>query len=126
MTVAADNDIYGNRELKTLNGGEENVKSISYRRIIFSFDQTEKREFFLGSRYGRSQGDMASIDDDKIETPNPAGRIMQRNDRFFLGSRYGKRSSPVLAIDDELKGNMKCVYTGVKNFFRCIGSEAKK
>lgn len=36
MTVAADNDIYGNRELKTLNGGEENVNRISYRRIIFS------------------------------------------------------------------------------------------
>lgn len=41
--------------------------------------------FFVGSRYGRSQGDLSSMD----ENGKPVSRIVPRNDRFFFGSRYG-------------------------------------
>lgn len=124
MTAAAESDIYDNRESKGLNAGMRMLIDFhSTSKDCCNFSQSEKREFYLGSRYGRSQADMASIDDEKIELPNTVGRVMQRNDRFFLGSRYGKRSSS--SIDDEQKENIKCVYTGVKNFFRCIESDDK-
>lgn len=62
--------------------------------------------FFLGSRYGRSDGN-------SNRKMNP---VQRRS--FFIGSRYGKRSREdnSFAVDD---GALSCVYTGVLNLFEC-------
>lgn len=60
------------------------------------------------------------MDDDDIADYVP--RIVQRNDKFFLGSRYGKRISTFDGIDNDRQERLKCSYTGVTNFFRCISA----
>jgi hypothetical protein len=83
---------------------------------------TERRQFFIGSRYGRSQPSPPNADIN--EKPNETPRIASRNDRFFLGSRYGKRSSTtVRAVDDDSKELLTCFFTGESNLFRCIEAE---
>ena len=60
--------------------------------IFFYSKVANKRPFFVGSRYGRSQyygGSKA------LKQVN----VVPRNDRFFLGSRYGKRANEDLPID---------------------------
>jgi hypothetical protein len=80
--------------------------------IILIFDVfSDKREFYIGSRYGRSQQLPKTTEEKSSETPRES-----RNDRFFLGSRYGKRSQASF-IDEP---QMKCVFTGESNLFRCI------
>lgn len=82
------------------------------------FFLTDKRPFFVGSRYGRSQSDLTNMDENG-KTSNMA-RIVPRNDRFFFGSRYGKRSTPEAAIDFDQNQPLTCFYTGVTNIFRCV------
>lgn len=86
--------------------------------ICFLF-KADKRQFFVGSRYGRSQSDLTNMDENGKTSAN---RIVPRNDRFFFGSRYGKRSPPVAAIDSD-HNDMTCFYTGVTNLFRCVESQ---
>lgn len=82
----------------------------------------KRPSFFVGSRYGRSQYPQT------VRNLN----IVPRNDRFFLGSRYGKRSDEYMQdnVDPEpshdtrqqrpITGSMMtCMYTGVKEFYRC-------
>ncbi|KAG5678063.1 hypothetical protein PVAND_007765 [Polypedilum vanderplanki] len=97
-TVSAENEIYESRGIKSGNGAD-------------------KRPFFVGSRYGRSQPDISNMD-----TKTSMGRIVPRNDRFFFGSRYGKRSTVPISATDEDNNNqpLSCFYTGVTNLFRCV------
>lgn len=66
----------------------------------------KRRAFYLGSRYGRSDGGN-----------NRKLNVIQRNDHFFLGSRYGKRFDTQFGIDDAEV--LSCAYTGVLNLFEC-------
>lgn len=84
------------------------------RELILIYFSTEKRPFFVGSRYGRSQSDVTNMDGGK------SSRIVPRNDRFFIGSRYGKRSVPIPAIDEDTNQTLQCFYTGITNLFRCV------
>lgn len=80
----------------------------------------KRPSFFVGSRYGRSQ-----YGPQVMRNLN----VVPRNDRFFLGSRYGKRSDeymqdvvdPEPSRDTRLQSGsmMTCMYTGVKDFYRC-------
>lgn len=76
---------------------------------------TDKRPFFVGSRYGRSQSDLTNMDSNGKSSNQ---RLVPRNDKFFFGSRYGKRSLP--AVDEDQNQNLNCFYTGVTNLFRCV------
>ncbi|CRL03269.1 CLUMA_CG016173, isoform A [Clunio marinus] len=102
MASATGNEIYENRGLKSdeINGDKD------------------KKQFFMGSRYGRSQSDLTSMDENG-KTSNMA-RIVPRNDRFFFGSRYGKRSAPISAMNEDNNQFLSCFYTGLTNLFRCI------
>ncbi|XP_055919578.1 RYamide neuropeptides [Eupeodes corollae] len=79
----------------------------------------DKRTFFVGSRYGRSP--------QYHESKSRRFSIAPRSDRFFLGSRYGKRAyelaQPAFEQSSLEKSNspftMSCIYTGIKNFYRC-------
>jgi len=106
MTSATSSEIYESRGVKSANGGEE------YRT------EKDKRPFFVGSRYGRSQSDLTNMDENGKS--NNLARIVPRNDRFFFGSRYGKRSLPEAAVDVEQNQLLTCFYTGVTNIFRCV------
>lgn len=76
----------------------------------------DKRTFFVGSRYGRSQSDPMNM-----ESKSSGVRIVPRNDRYFFGSRYGKRSMlPPLMSDDQSQAQLQCFYTGIANLFRCV------
>lgn len=94
VLLGAADEIYEQRGIKSGNG--------------------EKRPFFVGSRYGRSQSDLSNMDGAK------SSRIVPRNDRFFIGSRYGKRSVPLPAVDDDNNQTLQCFYTGITNLFRCV------
>jgi len=98
MATASSDEIYENRAIKSVNG--------------------DKRPFFVGSRYGRSQSDLTNMDGNGKST-NTA-RIVPRNDRFFFGSRYGKRSTPYIAIDANENQLLTCFYSGITNLFRCV------
>jgi len=98
MTSATSSEIYESRGVKSANG--------------------DKRPFFVGSRYGRSQSDLTNMDENGKS--NNLARIVPRNDRFFFGSRYGKRSLPEAAVDVEQNQLLTCFYTGVTNIFRCV------
>jgi len=98
MATASSNEIYENRGIKSVNG--------------------DKRPFFVGSRYGRSQSDLTNMDGNG-KSSNIA-RIVPRNDRFFFGSRYGKRSSPYNAVDANENQLLTCFYSGITNLFRCV------
>lgn len=89
--------------------------------IIISTASTNKRPFFVGSRYGRSE-----------YTPKAERQVnvVPRNDRFFLGSRYGKRSLEVYpevfedqnnidSYENTGETNFGCKYTGITNLYRC-------
>ncbi|XP_050092054.1 RYamide neuropeptides [Anopheles aquasalis] len=77
---------------------------------------SDKRPFFVGSRYGRSQvygaKDLRQVN------------VVPRNDRFFLGSRYGKRSDLTKEIESDSNNGvdltyLACLHTGVSNLYRC-------
>ncbi|XP_053687107.1 uncharacterized protein LOC128736646 [Sabethes cyaneus] len=82
---------------------------------------SDKRPFFVGSRYGRSQvyggKDLRQVN------------VVPRNDRFFLGSRYGKRADSLTKefVTDNNNGAeltyLACLHTGVSNLYRCYGKE---
>lgn len=95
LTASAENEIYESRGIKSGNG--------------------DKRPFFVGSRYGRSQSDISNMDGKAS-----IGRVSPRNDRFFFGSRYGKRSVPISGIDEDNNQPITCFYTGITNLFRCV------
>lgn len=73
----------------------------------------------MGSRYGRSYYGGGR--------PQQNLNVAPRNDRFFFGSRYGKRSDEYMQdiVDPQPSKEMtsaylvSCVYTGVKDFYRC-------
>ncbi|XP_055836959.1 RYamide neuropeptides [Episyrphus balteatus] len=83
----------------------------------------DKRTFFVGSRYGRSP--------QYHESKTRRFSIAPRSDRFFLGSRYGKRSDELAqpafeqtSLDkSKTPFMMSCIYTGIKNFYRCSNSD---
>lgn len=142
MATASSGEIYENRGIKSGNGGEENssekgirisdnirpqlvIQLISRRlrkwllvNLWYSPFVSDKRPFFVGSRYGRSQSDLTNMDGNGKST-NMA-RVVPRNDRFFFGSRYGKRSSPYNAIDANENQLLTCFYSGITNLFRCV------
>lgn len=99
-------------------------------QFLMNNDIADKRTFFVGSRYGRSQSDLMNMDGKSSSV-----RIVPRNDRYFFGSRYGKRSMmPVVMpiasagpIEDQNQ-SMSCFYTGIANLFRCVerGNEDRK
>ncbi|CAG9800318.1 unnamed protein product [Chironomus riparius] len=97
LTVSAENEIFESRGIKSVNG--------------------DKRPFFVGSRYGRSQSDISNMD-----SKTSIGRMVPRNDRFFFGSRYGKRSVPIQGVDEDNNQPITCFYTGITNLFRCVES----
>ncbi|XP_037946629.1 uncharacterized protein LOC119681977 [Teleopsis dalmanni] len=102
----------------------------------------KRPSFFVGSRYGRSGAFASSA---KMRRLN----VVPRNDRFFLGSRYGKRTNEFAApyeqngmdnipagvataignnnsnFDDNSAAPfmMSCIYTGLKNYYRCNSIE---
>uniref|UniRef100_A0AAG5DC49 RYamide n=2 Tax=Anopheles atroparvus TaxID=41427 RepID=A0AAG5DC49_ANOAO len=82
---------------------------------------SDKRPFFVGSRYGRSHvygaKDLRQVN------------VVPRNDRFFLGSRYGKRSDLTKEIESDNNNGaeltyLACLHTGVSNLYRCYGRDA--
>ncbi|XP_055536074.1 RYamide neuropeptides [Wyeomyia smithii] len=81
----------------------------------------DKRPFFVGSRYGRSQ----MYGGKELRQVN----VVPRNDRFFLGSRYGKRADPLTKEFETDNNNgaeltyLACLHTGVSNLYRCYGKE---
>ncbi|CAO1318799.1 unnamed protein product [Diamesa hyperborea] len=81
--------------------------------LFLLFPLKDKRPFFTGSRYGRSQ--TVPINEGKQV------RVVARNDRFFLGSRYGKRSSfiPAVTADNQF---LQCKYTEFSDVYRCYES----
>ncbi|XP_052873064.1 RYamide neuropeptides [Anopheles cruzii] len=83
----------------------------------------DKRPFFVGSRYGRSQvygaKDLRQVN------------LVPRNDRFFLGSRYGKRSDLTKEIESDSNNGadqqltyLACLHTGVSNLYRCYSRDS--
>lgn len=148
MASATSSEIYESRGVKSENGGEEyrtekgitisnwmkkylfmlqnwyhgtvstNLKPARHILILIILFVTEKRPFFVGSRYGRSQSDLTNMDENGKS--NSMARIVPRTDRFFFGSRYGKRSLPEAAVDVEQNQLLTCFYTGVTNIFRCV------
>lgn len=91
---------------------------LSRVRLMVKLSCLDKRPFFVGSRYGRSQSDLTNMDENGKS--NNLQRIVPRNDRFFFGSRYGKRSSPITAKDDDQNQMLTCFYSGIANIFRCV------
>lgn len=91
---------------------------LSCKNLFLSI-KADKRTFFVGSRYGRSQSDPTSMD-----VKSSSVRVVPRNDRYFFGSRYGKRSmmSPLMTsgLADDQNQSLSCFYTGVANLFRCV------
>ncbi|XP_308980.5 RYamide neuropeptides [Anopheles gambiae] len=83
---------------------------------------SDKRPFFVGSRYGRSHvygaKDMRQVN------------VVPRNDRFFLGSRYGKRSDLTKEIESDNNNGiaeltyLACLHTGVSNLYRCYSRDS--
>ncbi|XP_037043257.1 RYamide neuropeptides [Bradysia coprophila] len=81
-------------------------------------DAIKRASFFVGSRYGRSYYG---------GRPQQNVNVAPRNDRFFFGSRYGKRSDEYMQdiVDPQPSKELtstylvSCVYTGVKDFYRC-------
>uniref|UniRef100_A0A182PEY5 RYamide n=1 Tax=Anopheles epiroticus TaxID=199890 RepID=A0A182PEY5_9DIPT len=83
---------------------------------------SDKRPFFVGSRYGRSQvygaKDLRQVN------------VVPRNDRFFLGSRYGKRSDLTKEIESDSNNGiaeltyLACLHTGVSNLYRCYSRDS--
>uniref|UniRef100_A0A182K7A4 Uncharacterized protein n=1 Tax=Anopheles christyi TaxID=43041 RepID=A0A182K7A4_9DIPT len=83
---------------------------------------SDKRPFFVGSRYGRSHvygaKDMRQVN------------VVPRNDRFFLGSRYGKRSDLTKEIESDSNNGiaeltyLACLHTGVSNLYRCYSRDS--
>ncbi|XP_058122135.1 uncharacterized protein LOC131281508 [Anopheles ziemanni] len=82
---------------------------------------SDKRPFFVGSRYGRSHvygaKDLRQVN------------VVPRNDRFFLGSRYGKRSDLTKEIESDSNNGaeltyLACLHTGVSNLYRCYSRDA--
>ncbi|XP_053672400.1 RYamide neuropeptides [Anopheles nili] len=83
---------------------------------------SDKRPFFVGSRYGRSHvygaKDLRQVS------------VVPRNDRFFLGSRYGKRSDLTKEIESDSNNGvaeltyLACLHTGVSNLYRCYSRDA--
>jgi len=82
-------------------------------------DAIKRPSFFVGSRYGRSYYVGGR--------PQQNLNVAPRNDRFFFGSRYGKRSGEYMQdnVDPQPSKDItstylvSCVYTGVKDFYRC-------
>ncbi|XP_049297562.1 RYamide neuropeptides [Anopheles funestus] len=83
---------------------------------------SDKRPFFVGSRYGRSHvygaKDLRQVN------------VVPRNDRFFLGSRYGKRSDLTKEIESDSNNGiaeltyLACLHTGVSNLYRCYSRDS--